>query len=82
MQPNHFDLIVWDVVVAERQARIKSDVRALRGETGSDPHRPGAFRRRLGQTLITLGNHLTEPVDKTPSVSAQPVQPALGSVQR
>ena len=25
MQPNHFDLIVWDAVVAERQARIKSD---------------------------------------------------------
>ncbi len=82
MQPNHFDLIVWDAIVAERQARIKSDIRALRGETGSAPQQPGAIRRRLGQTLIALGHRLTQPVDETRSVSTQPVQAALGSAQR
>lgn len=82
MQPNHFDIIVWDAIVAERQARIKADVRALRGETGASPHRPGAIRRRLGRSLIALGHHLTEPVDATGSVSAQTVQPAFGSAQR
>ena len=82
MQPNHFDLIVWDAIVAERQARIKSDIQALRGETGSAPQRPGAIRRHLGQTLIALGHHLTEPVEAAGQVSAQPVQAALGSAQR
>jgi hypothetical protein len=82
MQPNHFDLIVWDAIVAERQARIKADVQALRAgaELG---RRPGAVRRRLGQALIALGRSLTEPVEETHALPARPVQPALsGATQQ
>ena len=82
MQPNHFDFIVWDAAVAERQARIKADVQALRAGAQLG-HRPGTVRRRLGQALIALGRHLTEPVDETHARPAQPVQPALsGATQR
>ena len=79
MQPNHFDLIVLEACVAERQARIKSDIQALRAGP-SLGHSTGALRRRLGQTLIALGNRLTEPADE---MAALPAQPVLGgAVQR
>ncbi len=79
MQPNHFDLIVWDACVAERQARIKSDVQALRAGPGLGQS-TGAIRRRLGQTLIALGSRLTEPADE---MAARPAQPVLsGAVQQ
>ena len=78
MQPNHLDLIAWEVTIAERQARIKSDIQALRAQAG--PSRPGALRRRVGQTLIAIGYYLTEPASETRPL---PVQPALsGATQR
>lgn len=69
----HSDPLLMHIAIADRQAKVRADVRALRQDARAD--HTGKVRRQLGQALIALGHQIA---GQAPANRSLPAQPALG----